>query len=344
MQHRLFAPVVLTTFLVAAGFSSQVLAADPSGIWAKDDGTAKMEVTKCGRGLCSKIVWLRDPIDSRGKPLHDARNENTSMRDRPILGLPLFSRMAPAGDNVWVGNVYNPEEGRIYTDVKVTLVSSRQIVLRGCKAMLFCGEKIWTRSQLPPSALPQPEEPVEIEAKAPAATPARRMEAAAGEPEYIAPGVVATPTKTEPLPLSGEDVPSMMVMNKPAPDVAGQTPSNNQAAIEAGSTPPPLPVRAPDASAPPQVAAKPIAEKPQVTAEKPKPAHVDNRSTVETAAAQSEAKPKPPVRQVQQESQERLPWQQPQGYTPSYLGFQQGPPPGVPPAGPIRSLFGGLFR
>jgi uncharacterized protein (DUF2147 family) len=343
MQHRLFAPVVLTGLLVAAGLSSQAFAADPTGIWAKDDGSAKMEVTKCGRGLCSKIVWLQNPKDSRGKPLRDARNENTSMRDRPILGLPLFSRMAPAGDNAWVGNVYNPEEGRIYADVKVTLVSSRQIVLRGCKAMLFCGEKIWTRSQLPPSAMPPSEEPVEIEAKAPAATPAPGTQAAAGGPEYIAPGVVATPTKTEPLPLSGEDVPSMMVMNKPAPEVAVQTPSNNQAAIEAESTPP-LPVRAPDASAQPQVAAKPTAEKPQVTAANPKSAHVANRSTAEPAVAPADAKPKAPVRQVQQEPQERLPWERPQGYTPSYLGFQQGSPPGAPPAGPIRGLFGGLFR
>jgi uncharacterized protein (DUF2147 family) len=311
MQHRLFAPVVLTTFLVAAGFSSQVFAADPSGIWAKDDGSAKMEVTKCGRGLCSKIVWLRDPIDSRGKPLHDARNENTSMRDRPILGLPLFSRMAPAGDNVWVGNVYNPEEGRIYTDVKVTLVSSRQIVLRGCKAMLFCGEKIWTRSQLPPSALPQSEEPVEIEAKAPAATQGPRMEAAAGEPEYIAPGVVATPTKTEPLPLSGEDVPSMMVMNKPAPVAVGQGSPNNGTAIEAAATEPtpPLPVRAPDERSPQVAAEKP---KPHVTAERPKaPARVATGAPIAAAAVRTEANPKPKVRQVEQEPQERLPWQHP---------------------------------
>ena len=143
MQHRLIAPVVLTVALAAAGLSSEALAADPTGIWAKDDGSAKMEVTKCGSGICSKIVWLQSPNDSRGRPLRDARNENASMRDRPIMGLPIF-KLAPAGPNVWVGPVYNPEEGRIYNDVKVTLASSR-LVLRGCKAMLFCGEKVWTR-------------------------------------------------------------------------------------------------------------------------------------------------------------------------------------------------------
>ena len=126
---------------------SYASAADPSGIWAKDDGSAKMEVKKCGRGICSKIVWLRDPNDSRGRPLHDARNENTSMRDRPIMGLPLFSNMVAINSNAWQGSVYNPEEGKIYTDVKVTLASRNQIVLKGCKAWLLCGEKVWTTVQ-----------------------------------------------------------------------------------------------------------------------------------------------------------------------------------------------------
>ena len=95
MKHRTFAPAIgaLAALFVAAGVPSYASAADPSGIWAKDDGSAKMEVKKCGRGICSKIVWLRDPNDSRGRPLHDARNENTSMRDRPIIGLPLFANM-----------------------------------------------------------------------------------------------------------------------------------------------------------------------------------------------------------------------------------------------------------
>ena len=154
MKHRAFAPALgaLAAIFVAAGVPSYASAADPSGIWAKEDGSAKMEVKKCGRGICSKIVWLRAPEDSRGRPLRDARNENTSMRDRPIMGLPLFINMVPIDSSAWQGSVYNPEEGKIYTDVKVTLASRNTIVLKGCKAWLLCGEKMWTRSKLPPSA------------------------------------------------------------------------------------------------------------------------------------------------------------------------------------------------
>ncbi len=179
------------------------------------------------------------------------------MRDRPILGMNLFSNVNQVDANTWSGSVYNPEEGKFYKDVKVTLVSSRQIVLKGCKAWLLCGEKVWTRTSAPPP-VPAPSEEL-IEAKAPATPSDNAPEAkapiveAAAEPRtgstpeakpasagmqatateanaaamqfpkvkaettYIAPGMVTTSTGEEPLPLSGEDVSSMMVMTKPAP-------------------------------------------------------------------------------------------------------------------------------
>jgi uncharacterized protein (DUF2147 family) len=168
---------LFTAALVGAG-ASQAFAADPSGIWAKDDGSAKMEIKKCGKSLCSKIVWLKDPNDSKGKPLHDERNEDPSMRDRPIIGLPLFDNMTPAEPNTWVGNVYNPEEGHIYDNVKVTLVSRQQIVLRGCKGWLFCGEKVWTRSTMPAPAT-EPEQVPDDQQEAKAQTGEPAIEAAA---------------------------------------------------------------------------------------------------------------------------------------------------------------------
>ena len=182
MKHRMF---LSTLGFAALAFTAtpSYAASDPSGIWLNDVGSAKMEVTKCGKGICAKIVWLKDPNDSKGKPLHDVRNEITSMRDRPILGMPLFGNMNPAGPGVWVGNVYNPEEGHVYTEVKITLASSKTIVLRGCKAWLLCGEKAWTRSKL--DTKPEPEampEEKQIEAKA---TPAPEAPSAAAQPTPV---------------------------------------------------------------------------------------------------------------------------------------------------------------
>jgi uncharacterized protein (DUF2147 family) len=397
MKHRTFAPAIgaLAALFLTAGVPSSASAADPSGIWAKDDGSAKMEVRKCGRGICSKIVWLRDPNDSRGRPLHDARNENASMRDRPIIGLSLFSNMVPTDANTWVGNVYNPEEGKIYTGVKVTLASRNQIVLKGCKAWLLCGEKTWTRSKLPPTeaapepievkapaepaepAAPEGQKPIEVkETEPPAMDMAPKapmdmalkatMETASKPPMDMAPkpmpkpevpviaardpiaeppapkpvaeplavepsseattvearvsvapakqrstspsasqhnavglGLVTTPAnQPDPLPLSGDNVSSMMVMTKPAPVAATPAPAAatpepevNEASVAAAAEDPPAP---------------PAAAKPKP---KPRTLSADASESASAAGAPRVVKPKPKVKP--KEPEEVLPWLRP---------------------------------
>lgn len=165
MRHQALAAAM--GFAAAALFSTQLLAVvgDPIGVWLKEDGTAKMQIRKCGRNqLCSRIVWLKDPNDSRGKPLRDARNENSSLRGRQIVGLPIFQGLTVAGKASWTGSIYNPEDGNTYK-ATLTLVSSRQIVLKGCKAFgLLCGQKVWNRSKLD-STPPQIEASKEAEKK-----------------------------------------------------------------------------------------------------------------------------------------------------------------------------------
>ena len=70
---------------------------------------SKIQVFKCGAGkklLCAKIAWLKDPKDSKGKPLHDIRNENPSLRDRPIVGLTIFNGLKPSAHSTWTGTIY----------------------------------------------------------------------------------------------------------------------------------------------------------------------------------------------------------------------------------------------
>ena len=222
MQHRAFAQVLAALAGILAAGASYASAADPSGIWAKEDGSAKMEVKRCGRGICSKIVWLKNPEDSSGRALRDARNENTSMRNRPILGLPLFINMVEIDFSSWQGSVYNPEEGKVYNDVKVTLASRNQIVLKGCKAWLLCGEKVWTRSKLPPSIVkPEEQEPVEVKApveQGPKATPkptpvieAAREPIPETKPSGMAPMMVGTAPAATPVEAKVSVAPKKMV-------------------------------------------------------------------------------------------------------------------------------------
>jgi uncharacterized protein (DUF2147 family) len=245
MKHRGFAPAlgVLAAAVFAIGSPSQASAADPSGIWAKDDGSAKVEIKRCGSGLCGLVVWLRTPNNSRGEPLHDVRNQNASLRGRPIIGLPLFSNMRPTGPNSWAGNVYNPVEGRIYTDVKLTLVSSRQIVLRGCRTWLMCGEKIWTRSTLPQDATPPqlievkaPAEPGPTEKADPRPVPQQEgpmIEASVERESLSTPGFTLVNATAGQQPLSGEDVLGMATTGvSPAPATVAPSPTETAAAEE----------------------------------------------------------------------------------------------------------------
>jgi uncharacterized protein (DUF2147 family) len=113
------------------------------GQWMTEGGKSRVEVSDCGPQVCAKIVWLKDPNDDKGKPLHDAYNKNTQMRNRPILGLPLFENMRPAKAG-WEGKVYNPEEGDWF-DVTVWLASPDKINIKGC-VLFICETHNWTRA------------------------------------------------------------------------------------------------------------------------------------------------------------------------------------------------------
>lgn len=182
MRHHAYAAAMglLTAAILAPGSQSQAASADPTGYWMKPDAEreSKIQVFKCGKSksmLCAKIAWLKEPEDSNGQPLHDVRNEDPSQRGREIVGLSIFSGLSPSAPSTWTGKIYNPEDGHIYS-ATLTVVSRRQILLRGCKAWLLCGEKQWLRTSAPeelkPAAPAEGTEQIEASAE-PASPPAR---------------------------------------------------------------------------------------------------------------------------------------------------------------------------
>ena len=86
------------------------------GFWMTDKGRSKVKVAPCdeAQGLCSEIVWLREPNNSRGVPLTDGRNQNPRLRKRPIMGLKILEGLKQIGRYEWEGEVYNPEDGKTY--------------------------------------------------------------------------------------------------------------------------------------------------------------------------------------------------------------------------------------
>jgi uncharacterized protein (DUF2147 family) len=159
MRHHAFAAMgFATAALFAPGSTAQAASVDPTGYWMKPDAEreSKIQVFKCGSNkqlLCAKIIWLKDPEDSKGRPLTDIRNENPAMRGRKIVGLTIFTGLSPSAPATWTGKIYNPEDGQTYS-ATLTLVSRTKIMLKGCKAWLLCGERQWLRTAAPEELTP----------------------------------------------------------------------------------------------------------------------------------------------------------------------------------------------
>ncbi len=117
----------------------------PTGVWLTQAGDAKVQVSRCGSGLCGRVVWLREPIDpATHKPQVDDKNENPALRSRPIIGIQLFIGMRASGPSTWSGRIYNADDGKTYAST-VTQSDSARLSVRGC-AGPFCGSEAWTRA------------------------------------------------------------------------------------------------------------------------------------------------------------------------------------------------------
>ena len=68
------------------------------------------------------------------------------MRRRPIIGLPIYIGMRPAGPNKWTGRIYNADDGKTYAST-VTYQDDDKLDVQGCVGSL-CGTETWSRSSL----------------------------------------------------------------------------------------------------------------------------------------------------------------------------------------------------
>src|SRR5437588_11621992 len=70
-------------------------AADPTGIWhTKENATVR--VSSCAEGLCATSASIKEPNDPQtGKPKTDIRNVQPSKRNRPTVGLQIFTGLTP---------------------------------------------------------------------------------------------------------------------------------------------------------------------------------------------------------------------------------------------------------
>ena len=118
-------------------------AADPTGLWWAERGSAQVEIARCGDALCGRVAWLRHPFDEHGCPLRDAENPDPALRARPVVGLEILRNLQPAPGAApeWNGGeIYDPTRGRTY-DAVVHLDGPDRLRVRG-----FLGLRVLGRS------------------------------------------------------------------------------------------------------------------------------------------------------------------------------------------------------
>src|SRR5690242_20538302 len=106
MRSTMFPAVPFAAALIFIASLGTAAAQDQAilGLWTTDKGKGRVEIVNCvapKQGLCGTIVWISEPNDKDGKPQTDKANKNRSLRDRPIVGLPIFEGWRAAGTNKW---------------------------------------------------------------------------------------------------------------------------------------------------------------------------------------------------------------------------------------------------
>jgi len=124
--------ISVLTASIASFVGGTAMAAEPTGDWRTEDGSAIIRVDNCRGALWGVVAWEREP----GR---DRRN------GRPTLGSTVLINMRPSSQARWDGQIYNAQNGETYK-ANVRVVSDNTLRVEGCvMGGVFCGGQRWTR-------------------------------------------------------------------------------------------------------------------------------------------------------------------------------------------------------
>ncbi len=138
---------LLIIFLIIA--ASDVFAQNREalvGKWLTASGDAQIQIYQVSGKFSGKIVWLKKPNDSTGKPETDDKNPDSSIAKRPILGLEMLKGFTYSDEGVWEGgSIYDPKTGKTYS-CKISMVDNNKIYVRGFVGISLLGRtETWSR-------------------------------------------------------------------------------------------------------------------------------------------------------------------------------------------------------
>jgi len=115
------------------------------GKWLSATGEGQIEIYKKSDKYFGKLAWIKDPNDEKGKPKVDAKNPNTGLRTKPILGLEILKDFIFEGGKWTDGTIYDPQTGKTYS-CNLTLKENGQLNIRGYIGISLIGRsETWKR-------------------------------------------------------------------------------------------------------------------------------------------------------------------------------------------------------
>lgn len=122
--------------------TTPAMAAAPiSGKWMTAEKDSIIEIAQCGTNMCGKVIKFMKPVEG---PPFDRNNPDASLRNRPLLGLPILLALKDGGKQ-WEGNIYDPKKGKTYKS-KVFMNPNGSMTVKGCVAF-FCQSFVWTAAK-----------------------------------------------------------------------------------------------------------------------------------------------------------------------------------------------------
>ena len=116
------------------------------GLWFNAEKDAKIEVYKSDGNYYGKVVWLKNPLDEKGKPKTDVKNPDPKLKTRPRLNLVVLTGLKAKGNGMYEkGKIYDPKNGKTYS-CQAELKNAKTLALRGYIGVSVIGRTSeWTR-------------------------------------------------------------------------------------------------------------------------------------------------------------------------------------------------------
>ncbi len=144
-------------FVFLTSFTSPTFAQNKTmaGVWLTTIDT-QITIKKCKTGYCGYIskVTIRKELYEENKQAIDAVgiqnaydyfNKDPALRSRRLLGLQILNLPKKESENIYSGEVYNPEDGKTYKG-KIEQIDNNTIRLSGCVFLgLICLSEDWKR-------------------------------------------------------------------------------------------------------------------------------------------------------------------------------------------------------